>query len=76
MFDLKNYVVDLLSELSQQPEKAQEYFLNMVCVIKGYIYFNNKMGTAKISRKFFDQPRPIKELYLDAFKRFLESIKK
>jgi AcrR family transcriptional regulator len=73
---LGDYVIGLLAEISQKPERSTEYFLNMICLIRGYTYFDNKMGfVKKMKVKFLDKSSNMNELFIDAIQRFLESIK-
>jgi len=76
MEKLGDYVIDLLAEISKKPERSTEYFLNMICLVKGYTYFDNKMGfVKKMKVKFFAQSSNMKELFIEAIQRFLDSIK-
>ena len=74
--EIKTYSIQLLTEISRQPEKASEYFLNMICLIRGYTYFKSKEKMARrLKADFFCQPVDMKILFINAVKRFLESIK-
>ena len=76
MMKLKDYVYRLLSDITQKPERSSEYFLNMICLVKGYTYFNNKMSIAKkMDVKFIVGPQKMKVLFISAIERFLEIIK-
>ncbi len=76
MAKLKDYVFQQLAIISGEPEKSQEYFLNMICLIKGYTYFNDKMEMAKKMKVDFLVPdSEMGSLFINAIKRFIESIK-
>ena len=76
MMKLKDYVYRLLSDITQKPERSSEYFLNIICLVKGYTYFNNKMSIAKkMDVKFLVGPQKMKVLFISAIERFLEIIK-
>ena len=80
MVKIKDMVTDLIIEISGTKDKlkAQEYFLNMVCLLKGYTYFkiqHCKIHEAKRNQMLWPND-DITELFLKAFKRFIGSIKK
>ena len=69
-------VKDLLIRISGTPDKVEDHFLNLICLIKGYTYFNNHiMRNPKMRKKFSDKRMDMKVLFLDAIKRFINSIK-
>ncbi|MEM1134189.1 MAG: TetR/AcrR family transcriptional regulator [Bacteroidota bacterium] len=67
----------LLAEISGNTAQAHEYFLNMVCLIKGYVYFHKQISKmpVKMKRRLLKDRKNIKPMFLDAFKRFINSIK-
>ncbi|UZR99944.1 TetR/AcrR family transcriptional regulator [Chondrinema litorale] len=79
MIKIKGMVLGLLTEITGEEDevKVQEYFLNMVCLLKGYTFFkmhDNKNIIAK--RKSMLLPdMEVTDLFLAAFKRFINSIK-
>ncbi|MDN5217175.1 helix-turn-helix domain-containing protein [Fulvivirgaceae bacterium BMA12] len=76
LHSLKMLVQDLLIEISGSPDSAEAYFLNLICLIKGYTYFNNQLiRNPKMRKKFSNKDVDMKILFLDAIKRFIKSIK-
>ena len=74
--EIRKYCMELLTEISGDPGKASEYFLNMICLIRGYVYFKSKEKMAKrLKADFICQPKGMKILFINAVKRFLLSIK-
>ena len=77
MMDMKRMIDDLMLDIGGDKEKVDEYTFNMICLIKGYTYFANHF--LKFKHKVKDS-LPIaklnsKKLFLDAIKRFIQSIK-
>ncbi len=75
METIKTAVKNIYTQLTGDPTKSAEYALNMVCLIKGYTYFMNKLEThSKAKTHFFQHDVSMKELFINAIKRFLDSI--
>lgn len=74
MATLKDHLKDLLTELTGQPERSTEYFMNLVCLVKGYTFFNMRLCHVKSIEDHFLSEVPMEDLFLNAIKRFLASI--
>ena len=74
---MKQKLDELMLEISGDKDKVDEYTFNMICLIKGYTYFTNHF--LKFKKKIKDalpiQKLSSKELFQDAIKRFIQSIK-
>jgi AcrR family transcriptional regulator len=83
MNEIKMEVNQQIEKLSQEsdPELIEEYFINLMCLIKGYTYFNNQymqvhlMQDQKQHDAFLHKGTDMKLIYLKAIKRFIDAIK-
>lgn len=75
MAQLKDRLKGLLGEISGNPTIATEHFMNLVCLVKGYTFFNVRMCQVQHMEESFLAQVSMEKLFLNAIKRFLLSIK-
>ncbi len=73
---IKDLSFQLLVAISGQEAKAHEYFLNLVCLVKGYTFFEKHLTANKLAKvEFLTGKNTMKTLFIEAIQRFIDSIK-
>jgi AcrR family transcriptional regulator len=77
MEKIKSIVLDSLNQIAKDKTSINKYFLNLIALITGYIFFAKHLSQDKAALKQMDcyNKQDIKLSFLDAINRFLESLK-
>lgn len=75
MSAIKERVEEQLAILTGEPTRNMEYFMNLICLMKGYIFFRSKLELDQRMKANLDFNIDIQQLFQNAIKRFIDSIK-
>jgi len=76
MRTIKEHTFRLLATISGHEDYVHEYFLNLVCLVKGYTFFEKHLCNNKFAQlEFMTKGHTMKAMFLAAIQRFIESIK-
>jgi len=76
MSDVRSLLFRLLENISGDNQRTEAYFINLLCLIKGFTFFQNNVSKHLPHKGFIENKHDLKQVYLDSVQRFIESIKK
>ncbi len=74
---IKELVEGLLLKITGDEERLHEYFFNMICLIKGFTYFQKQVKHMPKSTKLtmVKDSKDFKPIFIKSFRRFINSLK-